>query len=60
VDPLEWWDAHWLKDQVEAVWVKAGAPAPETAQAATAPKEGKGKKKPGKTKKGQAKKKKQP
>lgn len=60
VDPLEWWDAHWLKDQVEAVWVKAGAPAPETAQAAAAPKEGKGTKKPGKTgqaKKGKAKKK---
>ena len=31
VDPVEWWDAHWLKDQVETVWVKAGAPAPETA-----------------------------
>ncbi|MCX5892803.1 MAG: M23 family metallopeptidase, partial [Deltaproteobacteria bacterium] len=26
VDPLEWWDPHWLKDQVEAVWGKA-APA---------------------------------
>jgi hypothetical protein len=41
VDPLEWWDAHWLKDQVEAVWVKAGAPAPEAAK----PKKGHGKKK---------------
>jgi murein DD-endopeptidase MepM/ murein hydrolase activator NlpD len=20
VDPLEWWDPHWLKDQVEGVW----------------------------------------
>ena len=56
VDPLEWWDAHWLKDQMEAVWVKAGSPAPETAQAAAAPKEGKGKKKAGKAKKGKAKK----
>ncbi len=58
VDPLEWWDAHWLKDQVEAVWVKAGAPAP--AAAATAAKEAKGKKKPdkgGQAKKGKAKKK---
>jgi murein DD-endopeptidase MepM/ murein hydrolase activator NlpD len=27
VDPLEWWDAHWLKDQVEGVWTKAAAPA---------------------------------
>ena len=45
VDPVEWWDAHWLKDQVEAVWVKAGAPAPEAAPAATKPKKGHGKKK---------------
>ena len=51
VDPLEWWDAHWLKDQVEAVWVKAGSPAPETGQAAAAPKAGQGKKKPGKAQK---------
>ncbi|MFI5354890.1 MAG: M23 family metallopeptidase [Desulfobaccales bacterium] len=50
VDPLEWWDAHWLKDQVESVWGKA---APASAEAATAPKaaqEGKGKKKAGKGK----------
>ncbi len=50
VDPLEWWDAHWLKDQVEAVWGKA---APASAEAATAPKaapEAKGKKKAGKGK----------
>ncbi len=47
VDPLEWWDPHWLKDQVEAVWGKAGAPAPEAAAAAAAPREGKGKKKAG-------------
>lgn len=26
VDPLEWWDPHWLKDQVEGVWAQAGAP----------------------------------
>jgi murein DD-endopeptidase MepM/ murein hydrolase activator NlpD len=56
VDPLEWWDAHWLKDQVEAVWVKAGSPAPETGQAAATPKAGQGKKKPGKAKKAKPKK----
>ena len=27
VDPLEWWDPHWLKDQVERVWAQAGAAA---------------------------------
>ena len=46
VDPIEWWDAHWLKDQVEGVWLKATSPAPETVQAAA--KEGKGKKQGGK------------
>jgi murein DD-endopeptidase MepM/ murein hydrolase activator NlpD len=54
VDPLEWWDAHWLKDQVEVVWAKAGAPTPETTKAA--PKEGKGPKKAGKAGKGSKKK----
>jgi murein DD-endopeptidase MepM/ murein hydrolase activator NlpD len=52
VDPLEWWDPHWLKDQVEGVWVHAGAPAP--AEAATAasekPEKATGKKKPAGTK----------
>jgi hypothetical protein len=28
VDPVEWWDPHWLKDQVEGLWAKAEAPAP--------------------------------
>jgi murein DD-endopeptidase MepM/ murein hydrolase activator NlpD len=28
VDPVEWWDAHWLKDQVEGLWVREDAPAP--------------------------------
>jgi murein DD-endopeptidase MepM/ murein hydrolase activator NlpD len=49
VDPLEWWDPHWLKDQVEKVWGKAATPAPAAA-AETAPpgaQEPKGKKKPG-------------
>jgi murein DD-endopeptidase MepM/ murein hydrolase activator NlpD len=27
VDPLEWWDPHWLKDQVEGVWAQAGTAA---------------------------------
>jgi hypothetical protein len=27
VDPLEWWDPHWLKDQVEKVWAMAGGQA---------------------------------
>jgi murein DD-endopeptidase MepM/ murein hydrolase activator NlpD len=26
VDPLEWWDPKWIKDQVELVWVKAAGP----------------------------------
>jgi hypothetical protein len=52
VDPVEWWDAHWLKDQVEKVWGKAGAAA--SAEAAVPAKEGPGKKKVAKA--GQAKK----
>jgi len=43
VDPVEWWDAHWLKDQVEKVWGKAGAAA--SAEAVVPAKEGPGKKK---------------
>jgi murein DD-endopeptidase MepM/ murein hydrolase activator NlpD len=43
VDPLEWWDAHWLKDQVEGVWAQAGAPA--AAASTGKPKPAKGKKK---------------
>ncbi len=35
VDPLEWWDPHWLKDQVEGLWGKpaiaAAAAQPEQA-----------------------------
>jgi len=27
VNPVEWWDAHWLKDQVEKVWTQASSPA---------------------------------
>jgi murein DD-endopeptidase MepM/ murein hydrolase activator NlpD len=51
VNPLEWWDPHWLKDQVEGEWARAVAPAPEPARAAVqAPKAVKGKKKPGKGK----------
>jgi murein DD-endopeptidase MepM/ murein hydrolase activator NlpD len=43
VDPLEWWDPHWLKDQVEGVWAQAG-----TAPAAAA--SGEAKPAPGKKK----------
>jgi murein DD-endopeptidase MepM/ murein hydrolase activator NlpD len=27
VAPVEWWDAHWLRDQVEKVWAQSAAPA---------------------------------
>ena len=48
VDPLEWWDPHWLKDQVEAVWGKAAPRRPPRPPAAPkAAKEAKGKKKAG-------------
>jgi murein DD-endopeptidase MepM/ murein hydrolase activator NlpD len=61
VDPLEWWDPHWMKDQVEGVWVHAGAPAPAV-KAAAAPggksKPPTAKKKPGKPKKAEPKNKK--
>jgi murein DD-endopeptidase MepM/ murein hydrolase activator NlpD len=57
VDPLEWWDPHWLKDQVEGVWVQAAAPAPGAATAAAEkPEKAKGKKKPAKGKGKKAKK----
>jgi len=32
VNPVEWWDAHWLRDQVEKVWAQSAAPV--SAQAA--------------------------
>jgi murein DD-endopeptidase MepM/ murein hydrolase activator NlpD len=51
VDPLEWWDPHWLKDQVEGVWVHAGTPVPQAAAAETGePQKAKGKKKSNKPK----------
>jgi murein DD-endopeptidase MepM/ murein hydrolase activator NlpD len=38
VDPLEWWDPHWAKDQVDKVWAQAAAPAADAAApAASAP-----------------------
>jgi murein DD-endopeptidase MepM/ murein hydrolase activator NlpD len=55
VNPLEWWDAHWLKDQVEGVWAQAGAPAAAAASPGKA-KPAKGKKS-GKVKKAKPKKK---
>ncbi|MDP3181934.1 MAG: M23 family metallopeptidase [Desulfobaccales bacterium] len=51
VDPLEWWDSHWLKDQVEGQWAKAGV-AEGARAAAQPPKAAKGK---GKKTKSQAK-----
>ena len=56
VDPLEWWDAHWLKDQVEAVWGKAAPASAEAAPAPKAAKEGQrqeeGRQRQGRTKEG--------
>jgi len=47
VDPLEWWDPHWLRDQVEKVWAQAGPPAPAAAAAEGGePKKAQSKKKP--------------
>jgi murein DD-endopeptidase MepM/ murein hydrolase activator NlpD len=50
VDPLEWWDPHWIKDQVEGVWAHAGAAVPQTAAASGEPQKPHGKKRSGKTK----------
>ena len=50
VDPLEWWDAHWQKDQVEAVWGKAGVPEAAGRSRTGEPPKAKGKKKAGKAK----------
>jgi murein DD-endopeptidase MepM/ murein hydrolase activator NlpD len=35
VNPLEWWDAHWFKDQVEKVWAQTAASEADKKQAAT-------------------------
>lgn len=45
VDPLEWWDPHWLKDQVEKQWKQPGAPSPPAKAAAPPAKAGKSKSK---------------
>jgi murein DD-endopeptidase MepM/ murein hydrolase activator NlpD len=37
VSPVEWWDPHWLKDQVDKVGGQTAAPAADTAPAAPAP-----------------------
>jgi murein DD-endopeptidase MepM/ murein hydrolase activator NlpD len=44
VDPLEWWDPHWLKDQLEGQWKKAGTPEATPKTAAAPAKAGTGKK----------------
>ncbi|MBM4294499.1 MAG: hypothetical protein FJ126_06280 [Deltaproteobacteria bacterium] len=51
VDPVEWWDPHWHKDQLEGQWARAGAPQPELAPVAAKAGKPKGKPKPAKTKK---------
>jgi hypothetical protein len=56
VDPLEWWDAHWLKDQVEGVWAQAGVPATAAASRGKT-KAAKGKKKSAKAQQAKPKKK---
>ena len=58
VDPLEWWDPHWLRDQVEKVWAQAGGPAAPAASGEPTPSPGKKKtaKSPGKAAKGKKKK----
>jgi len=54
VQPREWWDPHWLRDQVERVWAQAAAPAAAPKEA----KKAKGKKRSHKAKsKGKSKKK---
>lgn len=43
VDPLEWWDPHWLRDQVEKQWQQPGAQATPAKAAAAPAKAGKSK-----------------
>ena len=42
VDPLEWWDPHWLKDQVEGVWAGSATAAATGDALETRPGEEKG------------------
>jgi murein DD-endopeptidase MepM/ murein hydrolase activator NlpD len=55
VDPLEWWDPHWLKDQVEGQWARLDPSQAPPAKAAAAPKSGKAKPSKGKAKPGKGK-----
>jgi murein DD-endopeptidase MepM/ murein hydrolase activator NlpD len=41
VNPVEWWDPHWMKDQVEGVWAQVGAPAATAAVGQPPPAKGK-------------------
>jgi len=46
VNPVEWWDAHWVKDQVEKVWAQsapavAASAAPGTAGSTAKPRKAK-------------------
>ncbi len=51
VDPVEWWDSHWHKDQMEGQWARAGAPQAEPAKTAKPAKAAKVKAKAAKGKK---------
>ena len=50
VDPLEWWDPHWLRDQVERVWGQAGTAAAAATSGESKPTPGKKKTTKGKAK----------
>jgi murein DD-endopeptidase MepM/ murein hydrolase activator NlpD len=58
VDPLEWWDPHWLKDQVEGVWAQAGTGTAAAASGEAKPAQDKPKAAKGKGKAARGKKKK--
>jgi murein DD-endopeptidase MepM/ murein hydrolase activator NlpD len=57
VDPLEWWDPHWLKDQVELVWAQAATAAAGAASSEAKPAQGQKKPAKGKGKAAKGKKK---
>src|SRR3989339_231204 len=52
VDPLEWWDPHWLKDQVEGVWAGSATAAAAADTPKPAPEKKKATKAKGKAAKG--------
>jgi murein DD-endopeptidase MepM/ murein hydrolase activator NlpD len=52
VNPLEWWDAHWLRDQVEGLWAKTALAAAPDSRPAGRPKAEKKSAAPAKKQKG--------